>query len=141
MQLRGASVDFNRSYSTPRSDLGEKPDNSRRALAHRTLVNREIGDLDGPLGEQSTDGARAAPSITLLIRRVLEMKARKLAQLGPVSHRIISSLSTTRAGGPITFRRGVSGQLRLGEGMDSAIASLRALRPDDIRLTEFERYL
>jgi hypothetical protein len=75
---------FNRSYSKPRGDLGEKPDNSRSALAHPTLVNREIGDLDGPLGEQRAEGARAAPSITLLIRRVVQMKARKLTQLGPV---------------------------------------------------------
>ena len=64
-------MDFNRYYSKPRRDLDEKPDDSRRAPAHRALVNREIGNFDGPSGEQSADGARAAPSIALLIRRVL----------------------------------------------------------------------
>ena len=42
---------------------------------------------------------------------------------------------------PVQLGMKLGGQLRLGEGMDSAIASLRALRSDDIRLTEFERYL
>src|SRR5205823_12589039 len=40
----------------PRGDLREKPDDSRRTLAHNTLVEREICNLDGPPGEQSADG-------------------------------------------------------------------------------------
>src|SRR6266446_8191766 len=40
----------------PRGDLCYEPDDSRRTLAHHTLVEREIGDLDDPLGELGADG-------------------------------------------------------------------------------------
>ena len=39
----------------PRGDLREKPDEGRGALAHRTLVERKIGELDDPSGEQGAD--------------------------------------------------------------------------------------
>jgi hypothetical protein len=42
---------------------------------------------------------------------------------------------------PIQLGVKLSDRLRLGEGMDLAIASLRMLQPDTVRLSEFERYM
>jgi hypothetical protein len=42
---------------------------------------------------------------------------------------------------PVQLGVKLSGHLRLGEGMDPAIASLRMLQPGTLRLSEFERYM
>ena len=42
---------------------------------------------------------------------------------------------------PVQLGLKIGDHLRLGQGIDQAIASVRALQPENLQLTEFERYL